>query len=67
MLLVVLEQRVRELEHLQHPRVCDPIEDDPMLPPRLDAVLDAEGNVVDAQAVPVPDLDEQMLRDWAGY
>jgi len=38
-----------------------------VLPPRLDAVLDAEGNVVDAQAVPVPDLDEQMLRDWAGY
>ena len=30
-------------------------------------ILDAEGNVVDAQAVPVPDLDEQMLRDWAGY
>ena len=38
-----------------------------VLPPRLDAVLDAAGNVVDAQAVPVPDLDEQLLRDWATY
>jgi dipeptidyl-peptidase-3 len=38
-----------------------------VLPPRLDAVLDAAGNVVDAQAVPVPDLDEQLLRDWAAY
>ena len=38
-----------------------------VLPPRLDAVLDAAGNVVDAQAVPVPDLDEQMLRDWSAY
>ena len=38
-----------------------------VLPPRLDAVLDAAGNVVDAQAVPVPDLDDQVLRDWAAY
>jgi hypothetical protein len=38
-----------------------------VLPPRLDAVLDAAGNVVDAQAIPVPDLDEQLLRDWAAY
>jgi dipeptidyl-peptidase III len=38
-----------------------------VLPPRLDAVLDADGKVVDAQAVPVPDLDEEMLRDWSTY
>src|SRR2546426_12108529 len=41
-LLVVLEQRVRELEHLQHTLVCDPIEDDPMLPPRLDEATPAQ-------------------------
>lgn len=38
-----------------------------VLPPRLDAVLDAEGHLVDAQSVPVADLDDQMMRDWAAY
>jgi dipeptidyl-peptidase-3 len=38
-----------------------------VLPPRLEAVLDGDGKVVDAQAVPVQDLDEQILRDWASY
>jgi dipeptidyl-peptidase-3 len=38
-----------------------------VLPPRLDAVLDAEGKVVDAQALPVADLDEQMMREWAAF
>jgi len=38
-----------------------------VIPPRIEAVLDAEGKVVDAQAMAVPDLDDQMMRDWAGY
>lgn len=38
-----------------------------VLPPRLDPVLDRDGKVVDAQATPVQDLDEQILRDWAAY
>jgi dipeptidyl-peptidase III len=38
-----------------------------VLPPRLDPVLDAQGNVTDAQAVQVTDLDQQMLRDWSAY
>ena len=38
-----------------------------VLPPRLEAVLDGDGKVVDAQATPVQDLDEQILRDWAAY
>ena len=38
-----------------------------VLPPRLEAVLDAGGKVIDAQAVPVQDLDEQILRDWSAY
>jgi dipeptidyl-peptidase-3 len=38
-----------------------------VLPPRLDPVIDADGKVMDAQAVPVPDLDDQLLRDWAAY
>jgi hypothetical protein len=38
-----------------------------VLPPRLDAVLDANGKPIDAQAVAVQDLDEQILRDWATY
>jgi hypothetical protein len=38
-----------------------------VLPPRLDAVLDAEGKPIDAQAVAVQDLDDQILRDWARY
>ncbi|HET9752013.1 MAG TPA: hypothetical protein VFP52_03605, partial [Myxococcales bacterium] len=37
-----------------------------VLPPRLDPVL-RDGAVVDAQAVPVQDLDDQVLRDWARY
>jgi peptidase M49-like protein len=37
-----------------------------VLPPRLEAVL-RDGAVVDAQAVPVEDLDDQVLRDWARY
>jgi hypothetical protein len=37
-----------------------------VLPPRLDPVLQ-DGAVVDARAVPVQDLDEQVLRDWARY
>src|SRR5205823_12476758 len=41
-LLVVLEQRLRELEHLQHPLIRDPIKDDPMLPPRLDKAAPAQ-------------------------
>ena len=38
-----------------------------VLPPRLEAVLDADGKPIDAQATPVQDLDEQILRDWASY
>jgi len=38
-----------------------------VLPPRLEAVLDGDGKVVDAQAAPVQDLDGQILRDWAAY
>jgi dipeptidyl-peptidase-3 len=38
-----------------------------ILPPRLDAVLDAEGKPIDVQAVAVQDLDDQVLRDWARY
>lgn len=38
-----------------------------VLPPRLDAVLDAEGKPIDVQAVAVQDLDDQMLRDWSRY
>jgi len=38
-----------------------------VLPPRLEAVLDSGGKVVDAQATAVQDLDEQILRDWAAY
>jgi len=38
-----------------------------VLPPTLEPVLDAAGNVVDAQATPVHDLDQQILRDWASY
>ncbi len=38
-----------------------------VLPPRLDAVLDAEGKPIDAQAAPIQDLDDQILRDWANY
>ncbi|MGZ6124654.1 MAG: dipeptidyl-peptidase 3 family protein [Myxococcales bacterium] len=38
-----------------------------VLPPRLDAVLDAEGKPIDVQAVAVQDLDDQILRDWARY
>ena len=41
MLLVVREQRVRQLEHLQHPLIRDPIEDDAMLAPRLDEAAPA--------------------------
>ncbi|HEY6911401.1 MAG TPA: hypothetical protein VI356_18625 [Myxococcales bacterium] len=37
-----------------------------VLPPRLLPVL-RNAAVVDAQAVPVEDLDEQLLRDWARY
>jgi hypothetical protein len=37
-----------------------------VLPPRLDPVLQ-DGAVVDARAVPVQDLDEEVLRDWARY
>jgi dipeptidyl-peptidase-3 len=38
-----------------------------VLPPRLEAVVDAGGNLTDVQALPVTDLDEQVLRDWASY
>ena len=38
-----------------------------VLPPRLEPVLDAQGNVTDAQAVQVTDLDQQILRDWSAY
>ena len=38
-----------------------------MLPPRLEAVLDGAGKVVDAQAVAVQDFDEQVLQEWASY
>jgi dipeptidyl-peptidase-3 len=38
-----------------------------VLPPRLEPVLDAQGNVTDAQAVPIADLDQQILRDWSAY
>jgi len=38
-----------------------------VLPPRLEAVLDGQGKVIDAQAVPVQDFDEQILREWASY
>ena len=38
-----------------------------VLPPRLDPVLDAQGNVTDAHAVQVTDLDQQLLRDWSSY
>jgi hypothetical protein len=35
-----------------------------VLPPRVEAVMQ-DGAVNDAQAAPVQDLDEQILRDWA--
>jgi len=38
-----------------------------VLPPRLEAVLDGAGKVVDAQAVAVQDFDEHVLREWASY
>src|SRR5438270_1184 len=38
-----------------------------VLPPRLEAVLDGAGKVVDAQAVAVQDFDEQVLQEWASY
>ena len=38
-----------------------------VLPPRLEAVLDGQGKVIDAQAVSVQDFDEQVLREWASY
>ena len=38
-----------------------------VLPPRLDVMLDAAGKPIDVQAVPVQDLDDQILRDWAKY
>ncbi|HTO98833.1 MAG TPA: hypothetical protein VMK66_17405 [Myxococcales bacterium] len=38
-----------------------------VLPPRLDTVLDAQGKPIDAKASTIPDLDEQILRDWANY
>jgi dipeptidyl-peptidase-3 len=38
-----------------------------VLPPRLLPVLDAGGKPIDAQAVPVEDLDDQILRDWSAY
>jgi dipeptidyl-peptidase-3 len=37
-----------------------------VLPPRLDPVL-RDGAVVDARAVAVENLDDQVLRDWARY
>ncbi len=37
-----------------------------VLPPRLDPVLQ-DGAVVDAQAVAIQDLDDQILRDWTAY
>src|SRR5207237_6229108 len=46
-LLVIREQRVRELEHPEHPLVRDPVEDDAMLPSRLDEPAPTEtGEVV---------------------
>jgi dipeptidyl-peptidase III len=38
-----------------------------VLPPRLEPVLDGQGKVTDAQAVPLQDLDEHVLREWASY
>jgi len=38
-----------------------------VLPPRLDPILDAQGTLTDAQAVPISDLDSQLLRDWSTY
>jgi len=34
---------------------------------RIGRKLDAQGNVTDAHAVQVTDLDQQLLRDWSSY
>lgn len=70
--------RVRELLERHASRVDPQLRDEVLsrlsgvprrvavLPPRLVPVLH-EGEVVDAQAVPVQDLDEEVLRGWTRY
>jgi len=38
-----------------------------ILPPRLEVILDAAGKPIDVQAIPIQDLDDQILRDWSQY
>lgn len=67
MLGVVLEQRVREVEHLDHALVCDPVVDDPVLAPGGNEAAPAKtGEVVGDLRLGEPEtLDELADRQLA--